>query len=139
MDQPGRHELACRQYREMRMQPMNRKRRSVAPTITAASLCVLALLPAGAALGTTSPRGRSAREIQALCHRSYDPYRVRTSVLAACGDTITRLNRVRNLPGGGKEYIYGSGATKSVTRMAPPGFKPLTASATELTEYGYPP
>jgi hypothetical protein len=124
---------------EMRIQPVSSKRLFVTATITAASLCVLALLPAGAALGTTSPRGGSARAIQRLCHRSYDPYRVSSSVLAACGDTITRLNRVRNLPGGGKEYIYGSGATRSVTRMAPPGFKPLTASDTELTEYGYPP
>jgi hypothetical protein len=43
------------------------------------------------------------------------------------------------LPGGGQEYVFGHGRSVGTVLVAPAGFRPLTASAAKLAEYGFPP
>jgi hypothetical protein len=82
--------------------------------VSAAAVTALAMIGVFAPGGSSAAASAHAR-VPELCARSYNPYRQQVSVLRACGDTILRLRRVTQLPGGGKAYDYGS-----YTQLVPP-------------------
>lgn len=96
-----------------------------------------AVAQAGSAVGATRQAQRQAQAqalVPALCSKSFNPYKVRITVLRSCGDRIMRLRQVTSLPGGGKAYSYGD-----YTRLVPPAhFNPLKSSDKQLREYGIP-
>lgn len=107
----------------------------------AGALIGLALFPLDSAAGgvSTIKTGNSGPGAPQSCHRPFEAYAVSKSFLIRCGDQIFPLRHIERLPGGGKAYIYDVNGVRSVTRTPPPGFNPLTASASRLVEYGYPP
>jgi hypothetical protein len=73
------------------------------------------------------------------CRGAFNPYQVRQSLLAPCGEHVIPLVAERPLPGGGRVLIYGSGSLQVRRPIPPTGFDPVMASAARLAEYDFPP
>lgn len=101
----------------------------------------LALVSSGSASGDVSAMGTGSSHTAVLqsCDRPFEAYAVPRSFLVRCGDHVFPLQHIERLPGGGEAYIYDVDGMSSVTRIPPPGFNPLTASASRVAEYSYPP
>ncbi len=57
----------------------------------------------------------------------------------SCAPQRLSPTAVDPLPGGGQEYVFGRAGSVGTVLVAPAGFRPLTASAAKLAEYGFPP
>jgi Peptidase A4 family len=101
--------------------------------ITVSALTGLALLTwAGAASARTTAGPR--------CDSSFNPYRYTEAQVAACGYTVEPEISQKALPGGGTAISYRMPHGKIARNIVPPaGFRPETATAAQLKEYGFPP
>lgn len=82
-------------------------------------------------LATTAP---------ANCNFGANSFAYAPSALQSCGYDAWPLTSTTALPGGGEAYAYDEGSGDVVTTIVPPSsFQPLTATAAQLAEYGFPP
>jgi hypothetical protein len=88
-------------------------------------------MPASAA---TSP---APSALPAVCS-DFNPYAYTSDADVACGYKTFPLQATQDLPGGGVEYDYSVNGALTREYLPPPGFEPLTATAAQLAEYGFP-
>jgi hypothetical protein len=87
----------------------------------------------------------SAPQGGAPCGSSFDPYNYTAAQIAACGYSVypaqapALLPAVKGGSGTGTAVSYKLGNAVVATQLIPPsGFRPETASASELEQYGFP-
>ena len=68
-----------------------------------------------------------------------DPYTHTAAALIACGDQVFPLQSKVAMPGGGIGCIYKVDGMTVEETVPPQGFNPVTATASELQVYAYPP
>ena len=108
---------------------MNRKIRVMAIFAAAAFLSpALVTATAGASAGKSPP-----------CHSAFNPYNYSRAAVAACGYRTFPRESFKALPGGGRGVYYNLNGHQVEFLIPPAGFNPATASASQLSEYGYPP
>jgi hypothetical protein len=98
---------------------------AIAATVAVPLLTAAASAPAGSTIGPP-------------CNSSFDPYAYSRAAVAACGYTTFRLSALKGLAGGGRGYVYDENGTEAEIMVAPRGFDPMTATASQLAEYGFP-
>ncbi len=93
----------------------------------------------------------SVQQSSAPCGVSFDPYNYTPAQVAACGYPVYPAQQTVTLApilsggsgsdsGSGSAVVYKMGNGVTAEQLVPPaGFRPETASAAELNEYGFPP
>jgi hypothetical protein len=102
--------------------------------ITAAALTVTAT-SAAASVSTAHAPAASGPP----CGSSFDPYHYQEAQVRACGYNTYPMTAVVDLPGGGSAVQYKMKDGIASELIPPPGFRPESASAVQLDEYGFPP
>src|ERR1700716_721635 len=122
------------------MAPFNRKSRVRTHSTRRLPLLLGVVFLLTMAIGST---GASAAHVTAgptNCNSSFDPYRYTQAEVSACGySTFSRLATSSRLAGGGSTYEYNMNGKIVRTYIPPAGFRPDSASDTQLAEYGFPP
>lgn len=99
---------------------------------TACALALVSVVPTMARAGTP-----------VLPPQCSDPnanlYNYPPSVAKACGFTVVPLDHIVNRPDGGQDYVYVVNGRDAVMPKLPANFDPLSATAAQLSYYGYPP
>ena len=72
------------------------------------------------------------------CDSSFNPYSYTQAQVQACGYATSPMLAAPNLAGGGSAVEYKINGMTVTDLIPPPGFRPETASAAQLDEYGFP-
>lgn len=115
--------------------------RRLGPLAYLAAAVALTASTAASGSPASSPPPQPARTLPlpADYPQSYNPYTVAKSFLQHCKDGVYPVQKVLSLKGGGNAYVYDVAGVRTTDLVPPAGFDPLTASASQLAEYGYPP
>jgi hypothetical protein len=73
------------------------------------------------------------------CNSSFNPYHYTEAQVRACGYATYPMLAAANLAGGGSAVEYRMHGVIVKNLIPPAGFRPESASAAELDEYGFPP
>ncbi len=103
---------------------------------------LLALIAFGIPIGAQADMDRAVPKGQSrppICSTSFDPYKVSTAILRACGYHVFPLEKVVRLPDGGREYVYTVEGVRQINRIPPSGLDLTQAPASVRNLYGIPP
>lgn len=102
-------------------------------------VCSVAVALVSLGAGTANARSSKSVRMPPNCHASFDPYSYSRAAVTACGYKTFPLESVRQLPGGGASYNYRVNGWNVHFYVPPTGFRPTTATNSQLEEYGLPP
>jgi hypothetical protein len=100
-------------------------------------ICALAVIATSAAASVS--KAQAAAPSGPPCHSSFDPYHYTQAQVRACGFSTYPMSGVADLAGGGSAIEYKMNGRTVEELIPPPGFRPETATAAQLDEYGFPP
>lgn len=95
---------------------------------------LLALPP----LSATAAAGARPAVREPSCNSTFNPYSYSRALVSACGYKTFPRAATKLLPGGGHAYIYLQNGHRVRFLVPPKGFRPATATAAQLAEYGLP-
>lgn len=110
-------------------------RRVVRQSIAIFGVLVVTATSASASVMT----GKVASTSGPPCNSSFNPYHYTESAVQACGYATYPMLAASDLAGGGSSVKYKVNGSIVTELIPPPGFRPTSASAAQLNEYGFPP
>lgn len=122
-----------RQFKGERRRTPSAIRLRVTLSVLGAVVCTTLAALAVPRLAQAAPSGGSPP-----CDSSFDPYSYTQAAVEACGYKTFPLEASSDLPGGGNSYQYTVEGMQVRYYVPPEGFNALTASNSQLDEYGFP-
>jgi len=103
------------------------------------ALVVTVTCVAATASNAQSSASRSLAASGPPCKSSFNPYHYTQAQVQACGYSTYPMLAAADLAGGGSSVEYDMNGMTVTNLIPPPGFRPETASAAQLDQYGFPP
>jgi hypothetical protein len=122
------------------MAPVSRKPRVRTRSTSRLSLVLGVVFLLTMAIGSTGASAAHLVAGPADCSSSFNPYQYTQAEVSACGySTFSRLATRAAVAGGGSTYEYNMNGRIVRTYVPPAGFRPDSATDTQLAAYGFPP
>ncbi|MBV9094130.1 MAG: hypothetical protein JO132_09675 [Streptosporangiaceae bacterium] len=120
----------------MNTENAGRRRRGMRLFTFMVIICALTVTAVWAAAGVSKAQPLAASG--PACNSSFNPYRYALAQIRACGYAIYPVLATVDMPGGGSAVEYKMKNAMVRNLIPPPGFRPESASAAALDEYGFP-